>query len=97
MYVIKNVGKQTFLVLWMWKEHVHSVNSTQERLGLRTNTSRMPGKLEKLTSLGHGLGALLCFQAEVRQKMVLKKDSFTLDHGEGESRARVGRDSRQAD
>lgn len=64
MYVIKNVGKQTFLVLWMWKEHVHSINSTQERLGLRTNTSRMPRKLEKLTSLGHGLGALLCFQAE---------------------------------
>lgn len=50
----------------MWKEHVHSVNGTQERLEPRINTSRMPGKLEKLTSLGHGLGALLCFQAEVR-------------------------------
>lgn len=66
MKVIKNVGKQTFLVLRMWKEHGHSVNGTQERLEPRINTSRMTGKLEKLTSLGHGLGALLRFQAEVR-------------------------------
>lgn len=66
MKVIKNLGKQTFLVLWMWKEHVHSANGTQERLEPRINTSRMTGKLEKLTSLGHGLRALLCFQAQVR-------------------------------
>lgn len=45
---------------------MHSVNGTQERTEPRINTSRMPEKLEKMTSLGHGLGALLCFQAEVR-------------------------------
>lgn len=50
-------------------ERIHILSKwhgTQERLEPTLKISRVTGKLERLTSLGHGLGAVLGFQAEVR-------------------------------